>query len=294
VNNATTLWVKGTNPSASVSLPLSYTASASQGWNLVGNPYAGTIDWNQIKAQGGGNFSNLDDALYIFNPTNTASSSGGYASYVNGVGTGTPNIGTPFISSWQGFFVKANAVGAAMSIKENHKVSNTAGSSFFKTNLPKANSMHLKLLKDKTPFDDASIYMETGATLNFDTKYDAYDLTDGLGLITADGLNTLSISGLPLVTEPQKVMLSVKLSVGDYSFTFEDLNSFVSGTQVYLTDKYLNKSMKLSNNDTYTFNVNESNLFTFDINRFELLFTNSSNGIVPYSCPFSIRKIKFK
>ena len=280
VNNATTLWVKGTNPSASVSLPLSYTASASQGWNLVGNPYAGTVDWNQIKAQGGGNFSNVDDALYIFNPTNTTSSSGGYASYVNGVGTGTPYIGTPFISSWQGFFVKANAVGAAINIKENHKISNTAGSSFFKTNLPKANSMHLKLFKDKTPLDDASIYMETGATLNFDTKYDAYDLTDKLGLITADGLNTLSISGLPLVNEPQKVMLSVKLSSGDYSFTFEDLNSFALGTQVYLTDKYLNKSMKLNNNDTYAFNVNESNPFTFGINRFELLFTNSSNGIL--------------
>lgn len=280
VNNATTLWVNGTNPSASVSLPLSYTASASQGWNLVGNPYAGTIDWNQIKAQGGGNFSNVDDALYIFNPTNTTSSSGGYASYVNGVGTGTPYIGTPFISSWQGFFVKANAVGAAISIKENHKVSNTAGSSFFKTNLPKANSMHLKLLKDKTPLDDASIYMETRTTINFDNKFDAYDLTDKLGVITADGLNTLSISGLPLVNEPQKVMLSVKLSSGDYSFTFEDLTSFASGTQVYLTDKYLNKSMKLNNNDTYAFNVNESNPFTFGINRFELLFTNSSNGLL--------------
>ena len=281
VNNATTLWVKGTNPSASVSLPLSYTASASQGWNLVGNPYAGTIDWNQIKAQGGGNFSNVDDALYIFNPTNTTSSSGGYASYVNGVGTGTPYIGTPFISSWQGFFVKANAVGAAISIKENHKVSNIVGSSFFKTNLPKANSMHLKLFKDKTPLDDASIYMETGATINFDNKYDAYDLTDKLGVITADGLNTLSISGLPLVNEPQKAMLSVKLSSGDYSFTFEDLTSFASGTQVYLTDKYLNKSIKLNNNDTYAFNVNESNPFTFGINRFELLFTNSSNGLLP-------------
>jgi hypothetical protein len=279
VNNATTLWVKGTNPSASVSIPLSYTVSAAQGWNLVGNPYAGTIDLNQIKAQGGGNFSNVDDALYIFNPTNTTSSSGGYASYVNGVGTGTPYIGTPFISSWQGFFVKANALGAAISIKENHKVGNTAGSSFFKTNLPKANSMHLKLLKDKTPFDDASIYMETGATLNFDTKYDAYDLTDGLGLITADGLNTLSISGLPLVNEPQKVMLLAKLSAGDYSFTFEDLNSFAPGTQIYLTDKYLNKSMKLTNNDTYAFNVNESNPLTFGNNRFELTFTNTSSGI---------------
>jgi hypothetical protein len=39
--------------------------------------------------------------------------------------------------------------------------------------------------------------------------------------------------------------------------------------------------MKLNNNDTYAFNVNESNPFTFGINRFELLFTNSSNGLLP-------------
>lgn len=279
VNNATTLWVKGTNPASTVTIPLSYTASAAQGWNLVGNPYAGTVDWNQIKAQGGGNFSNVDDALYIFNPTNTATSSGGYASYVNGVGTGTPAIGTQYISSWQGFFVKANAASASISIKETHKVSNTAGSSFFKTNTPKANCMHLKLFKGITPFDDASVYMETGATVNFDAKYDAYDLTDKLGLITADGLKTLSISGLPLANEPQKVMLSAKLSAGDYSFTFEDLNSFASGTQIYLTDKYLNKSLKLNNSDSYAFKVDESNPLTFGINRFELTFTNTSSAV---------------
>lgn len=279
VNNATTLWVKGTNPSSSVLLPLSFTTNASQGWNLVGNPYAGTIDWNQVKSQGGSDFSHVDDALYIWNPTNTTSSGGGYASYVNGVGTGTPTIGTPFVSSWQSFFVKANAASPVIHIKETHKVSNNAGSSFFKANVAKANCLHMKLCKDATAFDDASVYMESEATLNFDTKYDAYDLTDGLGFLTSDGLNTLSISGLPLSTDPQKVIVSAKLASGNYSFTFEDLNSFVTGTQVYLTDKYLNKNIKLNNKDTYTFNVNESNPFTFGINRFELLFTNASSGI---------------
>ncbi len=103
VNNVTTLWVKGTNPGSSVTIPLTYTSNASQGWNLVGNPYAGTINWNQVKSQGASDFNNVDDALYIWNPTNTTSAGGGYASYVNGVGTGTPTIGTPFVSSWQSF-----------------------------------------------------------------------------------------------------------------------------------------------------------------------------------------------
>jgi hypothetical protein len=217
--------------------------------------------------------------LYIWNPTYTTSSGGGYASYVNGVGTGTPIIGTPYISSWQGFFVKANAASPLIHIKETHKVSNNAGSSFFKGNTAKANCLHMKLYKDATAFDDASVYMESEATLNFDIKYDAYDLTDGLGFLTSDGLNTLSISGLPLSTDPQKVIVSAKLSSGNYSFTFEDLNSFTSGTQVYLIDKYLNKKNQLNNNDTYTFNVNESNPFTFGINRFELLFANASSNI---------------
>ena len=279
VNNATTLWVKGTNPANSVTIPLSYTSSASQGWNLVGNPYAGTIDWNEVKSQGLSSFNHVDDAMYIWNPTNTTSSGGGYASYVNGVGTGTPNIGTSFISSWQSFFVKANALSPVLQIKETHKVSSNAGSSFFKSGNTKASCLHMKLYKDTTALDDASVYMELGATGNFDKKYDAYDLTGALGFLTSDGIHTLSISGLPLLKDLQKVRVSAILGSGNYSFTFENLNSFDAGIQVYLLDKYLNQNIKLNNEDAYRFNVNENDPFTFGINRFELLFTHSINRV---------------
>jgi hypothetical protein len=132
VNNVTTLWVKGTNPASSVTLPVTYTAAAAQGWSLVGNPYASTIDWDLISAQGATDFSNIDDAMYVWNPLNTTSLGGGYASYVNGAGSGTPHIGTRYISSWQGFFVKANSAAPVVKVKETHKVSGFAGGNFFK------------------------------------------------------------------------------------------------------------------------------------------------------------------
>lgn len=90
----------------------------------------------------------------------------------------------------------------------------------------------MKLSKDTNATDDASVYLELGATGNFDKKYDAYDLTGALGFLTSDGIHTLSISGLPLSKDLQKVLVSAILGSGNYSFTFENLNSIDAGNQV--------------------------------------------------------------
>ncbi len=62
------------------------------GWNLVGNPYSSSIDWD---AATGWTKTNLNNAIYIVN-------GGGWATYIGGAGV---NGGTNHIASGQGFFV---------------------------------------------------------------------------------------------------------------------------------------------------------------------------------------------
>lgn len=279
VNNATTLWVKGTNPASSVGLPVTYTAAAAQGWSLVGNPYASTIDWNLIRAQTATDFSNVDDAMYVWNPLNTTSPGGGYASYVNSVGTGIPHAGTRYISSWQGFFVKANAVAPVVKVKEAHKVSGFAGGNFFKKEVLKPNSLCLKIESNQVVFDDAVVYFEEGASKHFDSKYDAYDLTNGIRFLTQEGDTALAISGMPALLDSGSVKVGVVLMSGSYTFTFSDLKSFAMAPEIHLFDRYLNSFTKITDDAKYTFNVDDANPLTFGNNRFEIRFGGTPTGI---------------
>lgn len=100
-----TLWdLRGeinTGNIAPVTLPVTYTSSGSildDGWNLVGNPFPSTIDWN---ASGGWTKTNLDGSIYISdNGTSTA------LQYATWNGTTGTNGGSRYIASGQAFWVR--------------------------------------------------------------------------------------------------------------------------------------------------------------------------------------------
>ncbi|PJA07394.1 MAG: hypothetical protein COX70_06900, partial [Flavobacteriales bacterium CG_4_10_14_0_2_um_filter_32_8] len=62
-----TIDVTGPANKGNISLPLTYTASAGifdDGWNMVGNPYPSTLDWDSPSITKTG----INNAIYIFNP----------------------------------------------------------------------------------------------------------------------------------------------------------------------------------------------------------------------------------
>ncbi len=122
---AVTLLMKGAPVTGNVNFSLSYTPSASQDWNLVGNPYPSAIDWDAAAWTK----TNLDDAMYMWDPNN--GTSGAYYAYVFGISSDGRSNGS-IIPSSQGFFVKANAASPALSVTENAKVSNTYGKANFR------------------------------------------------------------------------------------------------------------------------------------------------------------------
>jgi len=77
----------------------------NQGYNLVGNPFPCTINWD---ATSGWTKTNLADATWIWNPT-----SGQYATYINGIAA---NGGNRLIATGQGFFVQASGAGASLTM----------------------------------------------------------------------------------------------------------------------------------------------------------------------------------
>ncbi len=109
-----------------VNFGITYTAAADTGWNLVGNPFLATIDWDDAANW---TKTNVESTIYIWDPD----ANGGDGEYLtwNGV-TGTlPTAG--LIAPFQGFWVKANAPSPVLSV---NKAAKTTGGGFLRKELP--------------------------------------------------------------------------------------------------------------------------------------------------------------
>ncbi|NQV30687.1 MAG: T9SS type A sorting domain-containing protein, partial [Candidatus Marinimicrobia bacterium] len=99
---------------------VTYTALADTGWNLVGNPFAATIDWDDA----GWTKTNMDNVIYVWDHSaNTGA--GDYLTWNGTVGS----LGSGLIPPFQGFWVKANAAAPVLKVP---KTSKTTGGVFYK------------------------------------------------------------------------------------------------------------------------------------------------------------------
>lgn len=170
--------------------------SDSAGWNLVGNPYGATIDWN---AASGWTKTNIDESFYIWNDADNA-----YQSH-NGL-TGT--LPSSLIAPWQGFWVKANSANPSLAITDDAR---SAGGIFYKQAQKPVPQLHFKM-SGKNVSSQIVLMFSDQASLQKD-HLDAYKLAplnaDYLSLFTIleDGA-ALDINALPLdLEEPLEVAL---------------------------------------------------------------------------------------
>jgi len=99
---------------------ISYTTTADSGWNLVGNPFAATIDWDDLSWVK----TNVDNTIYLWD-TSINSGNGGYLTW-NGT---TGSLGNGLIPPFQGFWVKANNPSPVLKVNQSAK---TTGGVFYK------------------------------------------------------------------------------------------------------------------------------------------------------------------
>ena len=105
-----TLNVQGQEHEGPVNLNVTYTTDADSGWNLVGNPYAATIDWDDAA-----NWTkdNIDETIYVWDYTSNQ-----YRTW-NGTTGDLPSQGK--IAPFQGFWIKANNEDPDLIVDEDAK-----------------------------------------------------------------------------------------------------------------------------------------------------------------------------
>ncbi len=164
-NTPLTIDVKGNPGKGSVNLNVTYTSSTAgvdhDGWNLVANPYPSPINWDAT----GWTKVNIEDAIYVWNPTLQQ-----YASYAGGIGV---NGGTAHIASSQAFWV--HAIGANPSLIAAESVKSAIDGTFKNNNIAPPRGLLLSITGNGFT-DETAIRFSNAATDSFDISFDASKL----------------------------------------------------------------------------------------------------------------------
>jgi len=229
-----------------------YTGADSYNWNLLGNPYPSSIDWEAVTIPAG----MTNEVHYIIAATS------GDASYVQGVGG--VNGGSQYISPMQGFFVSATGNDV---LQLGDAVRTHSGKDNFYKN---ENSNMLLLEASGENFtDETMIHFNENAGVEHDGQFDAYkrisESNPELPQIfsyTPQGVK-LGINGMP-----QTNMVPVGFTAGEsgeFTISAKETGDF---STVILEDVLLGTQTDLLSN-SYTFNFVPGDIE----NRFILHFT---------------------
>ncbi|QKG52693.1 DUF4394 domain-containing protein [Hymenobacter sp. BRD67] len=241
-------------------------AKANAGWQLLGNPYPSSLDWDQVVATGG--LVNIRNAVYVFK--SNSQYGGIYASYINGQST---NGGTNVIPVAQGFFVQTSAVGATGNInfKNTQRITTGVTAPFQRTAADARPQLLLELSNGQTA-SQTDIYFQNGATAGFDNAYDATALPflNGLLLATEAGTDVLAINGQPALAGSVTIPLQVGVAAaGTYSLRAATLANLPTGYHAYLRDAILNTYTDLSLTPSLTLSLTAAP----SVGRFAILFS---------------------
>ena len=242
--------------------------STFNGWNLVGNPYPSTIDWD---AASGWTKTGVGISVYF-------RSNGTFYTYNGGLGTGDA---TRYIPPMQAFWVRVTSGQTSGKLKctNNVRVHNTHN--IYKS-APFNNTLHMTLSKISNGLtDDTYIRFNPDATDGFDYQYDAYKMfaidTAYPQVYTNNGLDDIAINNLSELIGERVIPLGFKTTAsGQFTFTADMVSSFTdNGNTVYLKDLITGTFQNLSLNNTYQFYSDA----TSGLNRFTIHFNPSITNI---------------
>lgn len=255
----------GVPTSGPVTLPVTYCAAgcsypsggSTNGWNLVANPYACTIDWNAVSGWTKTGISG--NATHIWN-----AATGVYATYDGVVGL---NGGTNTIAGGQGFIVQATSGAASLQLTEDVKVNSyTSG---MRTAVAELSGVRIKLStttsSDEAWLDLTADRLEVGVS-----KLQNPGVTLALG-----NSPKYCIAGLNKVNSNGDIPLFVKNTNGTITFSFEKSGSNMANVTLYIKDQ-LNGTLQEITEGNQTFSFSASNI---DENRFSLVISQSVTGL---------------
>jgi hypothetical protein len=264
---------------------LSYTTnianSSVRGFNLVGNPYASSIDWDTYNTTtpGTGIYApNVGNSVYELDPVSKQ-----YGVYMANSGVPGTNNATHIIASGQGFLVQAQSTGASLTFNESAKTTVQVTGPGLLLGKPVANAvtqyLHLKLNQklgpDSVQADEIYIRFNNSANSKFLVNEDAAQ-KPGFGIaslasMSSDGV-PLSINSLKLPQQSATIALNVNaVTDGTYQLSMPDVKSIPALFDIWLIDAYKKDSIDIRNNPVYSFNINNSDSTSYGSKRFSLV-----------------------
>ncbi|MFQ3575797.1 MAG: T9SS type A sorting domain-containing protein [Cytophagales bacterium] len=191
---------------------LTYTPTKSNGWNLVGNPYACPIDWN---AASGWSKTNISNQIDIWD-----ASKGAYISVVGSVASDGRTNGN-IIPIGQAFFIKANASAPVLQINENAK-SLSRGKTNFREE--KQNQFVFKATNGEMT-DYSNLILSTQADDDFSLDEDAEKRPSEFSISSIVGEKHLSINQLNQSGGSKLVSMLLEAETSDaVNLTLEEAN----------------------------------------------------------------------
>jgi hypothetical protein len=224
---------------------VTYTAppTGSGGWNLLGNPFPSTLEWNSNWTK-----SKIDATVYVFDGTQ-------YLTWNYNLG-GYGTMGNGRLPSTQGFWVKANASSPSITIPNSERLHTSQ--QFYKDAELLSNVLKLKVT-GKNYSDEVLIHFNAYGTEGFDSEYDAFKLA---GIPEAPQLYSIIPSAILAVNVLPPILDNVVVPLGfvpgmakDYTMQALELSSFDPNVSIYLEDLFLKKMINLKLNPYYSFSL---------------------------------------
>jgi hypothetical protein len=258
ITSTTTLDITGTyKHHVSPIKNLSYTpGSGGNGWNLVGNPYPSSIDWD---APNGWVKNFITNSIYVWNPTIQQ-----FTSYNGTVGT---NGGSRYIAPFQAFFVVANDYYPMISAMQTSRVTSTT--SFFKTE-EISELIRLKVTGSSGFQDETLVYFDINASQDMDgfDSYKMISMSNEVPMLASRLYeDNVSINALPGYNTETVIPLAFSAPSGNYSISAGELLGFGGSNPVYLEDALTGTIQEITETSSYDFTATGN-----DENRFSIKF----------------------
>lgn len=232
-----------------------YRNSATDNFNLIGNPYSSALDWIKFHDD---NSDVLDGTMYYWSqsfvgPNNLAAD---YIDYTSGSGSSVSGSITEFIASGQGVFVKSLQAGTA-TFKNIHRVVNN-NDQFFRSTASTNDGKSWFRLSGSMGYMPILIGFIPGATDGYENEYDGEFVNEGASLefYSLIGAQKFSTQGRSELQPNQFIQVPLGFEVtmsGEYTiWRYEDYID--PDFDIILEDTELNIMTDMRTSD-YTFNM---------------------------------------
>lgn len=242
-----TVDVEGTLITGEQTLNLDYTPDLGayhDGWNMVSNMYAATIDWDSPDFGRTG----LEDGIWIWNQDVQQ-----YGSYISGISTHSV---TNEIAHSQSFWVHANAASPTLTFRESIKTSNN-NADWIKSMESEPAIARIKL-EGNGYYDETVLAFNDEATLGYEGTHDAmkfYSVNEEVpGLATVSegddedfdvAINSVDLPEGASFSIPMKTAVGV---AGEYVLSISEIENIPSSACIYVEDLHTGSVMLLEEN----------------------------------------------